>query len=223
MSPDRPVLLALLIATAAVPAHAGAVRGVVRVPVLAERAEADPPAYPGRASAMPMAHEPERGRVTDAVLYLERIEPAADSALAAGADRPVLAQEGQAFVPRVIAVPVGGCVDFPNRDPIYHNVFSLSPARRFDLGRYPRGQSRTVCFPKAGLVNVYCEIHSNMEAFILVVPNHAFTRPAQDGSFALEGVPPGHYVLHAWHPDLREVVKPVDVPESGDARLEVAF
>src|SRR5262249_60604428 len=89
-----------------------------------------------------------RGLVTDAVLYLE--SPAAEPAHAAATPHPKLAQKGQAFEPRVVVVAAGGTVDFPNLDPIYHNVFSVSPTRRFDLGKYPRGQSRSITFPKPG-------------------------------------------------------------------------
>ena len=94
-------------------------------------------------------------------------------------------QKDKQFIPHVLAIQSGTDVVFPNFDPIYHNVFSLSPSRRFDLGKYPRGSSRTVNFPKPGLVNVYCDIHSNMEAFILVLPHHGFTRPRASGEFRL--------------------------------------
>ena len=137
--------------------------------------------------------------------------------------RPQLAQKNEAFVPRVVAVAVCSSVDFPNLDPIYHNVFSLSTTRRFDLGKYPRGHSKAVVFARAGLVNVYCDIHSEMEAFVLVLPHHAFSRPGADGSFELPGLPPGHYRLHAWHPDLPEIVRAVEIPEQGEASVELSF
>jgi hypothetical protein len=114
-------------------------------------------------------------------------------------------------------------VDFPNLDPIYHNVFSLSPVRRFDLGKYPRGHSRQVTFPKPGLVNVYCDIHSDMEAFILVLPNHAFARPTRAGEFTLPDLPAGRYILKAWHPDLGERSETVEVPATGDVTADVEF
>ncbi len=223
MSALRTWMLALALVYAATPAAAGVIRGAIRVPSPGLASLAAPSPYPGRASALPSARRPERGRIGDAVLYVERIPAAVDSALPAPVARASLAQENQAFVPRVVAVPLGASVDFPNHDPIFHNVFSLSPTRRFDLGKYPRGQSRTVRFTRPGLVNVYCDIHSNMEAFILIVPNRAFAQPAHDGSFALPPLPAGRYVLHAWHPDLREVVRAVDVPASGDVTVAVDF
>ena len=86
-----------------------------------------------------------------------------------------------------------------NDDPFFHNVFSLSSAATFDLRRYPRGQSRAQTFPKAGIVKVYCNIHSHMSATILVMDNPYFTIPALDGGFELKNVPPGEYTLVGWH------------------------
>jgi hypothetical protein len=154
---------------------------------------------------------------------VDHVPPGADSALVVSGPHPTLAQQDQSFVPRVLVVAVGTAVDFPNLDPIYHNVFSLSPARRFDLGKYPRGHFKTVVFDHPGLINVYCDIHSNMEAFVRVLPHHVFTRPAEDGSFALPELPAGRYEVHVWHPDLREVVESVVVPPSGDVRIEVTL
>jgi plastocyanin len=214
------VVLAALVGTA--PATAGVIRGSIRTPP----ATAPSPtmnAYPGRASALPGGRAPERGRVTDAVVYLARIPAAAESTLAGARGRPQLAQWEEAFVPRVVVVARGRAVDFPNRDPIYHNVFSLSPAKRFDLGKYRQGQSRAVVFDRTGLVKVFCDIHAEMEAFVLVVPNHAFAQPAADGSFELPDLPPGGYELRLWHPDLKEIVRTVQVPTHGDVRVELSF
>ena len=106
------------------------------------------------------------------------------------------------FVPEILAVPAGSTVSFANSDPIFHNVFSLSGARSFDLGNYSVGQSRTVTFPKPGLVQLHCHLHPNMSGAILVTPNGFFTlltQPGRDGEFSLEGIPPGRYQLVAWH------------------------
>ncbi|HXJ71107.1 MAG TPA: carboxypeptidase regulatory-like domain-containing protein, partial [Verrucomicrobiae bacterium] len=127
------------------------------------------------------------------------------------------------FDPRVVVVPVGGTVDFPNLDPIYHNVFSVSPPRRFDLGKYPRGQSRSITFRKSGQVNVFCDIHSDMAGFILVVPDRHWTRPAADGSYSLPDLPAGRCRLRAWHPDFPARVFEVEVPASGDVTLDVSL
>ncbi|MGH7741641.1 MAG: hypothetical protein ACRENS_06420 [Candidatus Eiseniibacteriota bacterium] len=210
--------LALLPASAS----PGVIRGVLHVPPPV-RGSSTPGVY-AAGSSMPGMHEMVTGLASDAVVYVDHVPPAAESALASPpAPHPTLAQKGQAFEPRVLAVAVGTAVDFPNLDPIYHNVFSLSPARKFDLGKYPRGKFKTVVFDRTGLINVYCDIHSNMEAFVRVLPNHGFARPAADGSFALPELPAGRYQLHVWHPDLPETTQPVDVPASGDVRVEVSL
>lgn len=215
-------LLPLAIAIAA-PSVAGTIRGGVRVPALAFRGPAPDP-YPGRAAAMPGMHGDPRGLVTDAVLSLASVPAAVESTLAQpDSPHPRLAQKDQSFVPRVLAIAAGSSVDFPNLDPIYHNVFSVSPTRRFDLGKYPRGQSRTVAFPHPGLVNVYCDIHSDMAAFIQVLPNHAFVRPDADGRYAFPDLPPGRYVLRWWHPDFDGGSREVMVPAQGDAVVDVEF
>jgi plastocyanin len=197
-------------------ALAGVIRGKLRVPTPPVISAAMNP-YPGHSGALAGTHECTHGLATDAVIYVDHVPEAAESALAAAASgTPQLAQKDQAFMPRVVAIAAGTTVDFPNLDPIYHNVFSLSPVRRFDLGKYPNGSSRQVVFPKPGLVKVYCDIHSNMEAFVYVVPHHGFTRPSSSGDFALPDLPRGRYVLHSWHPDLGEQSVAVDVPKSGD-------
>jgi plastocyanin len=198
------------------PATAGVIHGRLRVPPPTPPSAGSMNPYPGSAGSMAGMHQEPRGLASDAVVYVDRVPAAAESALAAAASPvPRLAQKDQMFVPRVIAIAVNTNVEFPNQDPIYHNVFSLSPPRRFDLGKYPRGSSRTVNFSKPGLVNVYCDIHSNMEAFILVLPHHGFTRPRASGEFRLPDLPAGTYVLHAWHPDLGEQTVTVEVPAVG--------
>jgi len=202
------------------PVAAGSIRGSVRVP------PAPPPEtrfrpYAGRASSLPSPARTPRGLVTDAVLYLEALPAGATPP--AHASTPRLAQRDQAFEPRVVVVAAGGKVEFPNFDPIYHNVFSVSPAKRFDLGKYPRGQSRSVTFAKPGLVNVFCDIHADMAAFILVTPNPAWVRPDADGRYELSGLPPGRYHLHWWHPDFVAGDADVDVPARGDTVQDVSF
>ena len=113
--------------------------------------------------------------------------------------RRQIRQERESFVPRVVAITRGSTVDFPNGDPFFHNVFSLSGAATFDLGRYPDGQSRLRQFTKAGLVKVYCHIHSHMSASILVLDHPYFAMPGEDGGFVLPDVPAGEYTLVAWH------------------------
>lgn len=215
-----PVVVLITSLAFATPVTAGTLRGSVRVPS-APPADANFRPYAGRASSLPAPVRAVRGAVTDAVIYVDRLP--ADAAPRPAVATPQLGQRGQAFEPRVVVVPVGGTVEFPNFDPIFHNVFSVSPARRFDLGKYPRGTSRNVRFPKAGVVNVYCDIHSDMSAFIVVVPSAAWARPDRDGAYAIEGLPAGRYQLRWWHPDFGAGSASVDVPADGDVSRDVSF
>jgi len=133
----------------------------------------------------------------------------------------VLEQRNGRFDPDLVIVPVGSTVQFPNADPIFHNVFSLSRAQSFDLGFYPKGQSRSVKFSKEGIVQVYCHIHANMYAAIVVTSNSFYVKPAVDGSFEWENVPAGHYRVVAWHKVAGNFQTEVDVPESGTAEVTI--
>ena len=108
-------------------------------------------------------------------------------------------QKNRQFVPDLVVVPVGSTVTFPNRDLIFHNVFSLSKPKTFDLGNYPKDQTQTVTFPKPGIVFVHCHLHPNMAAVIVVSPNQWSTKADADGRFTLPGVPAGRYQVVAWH------------------------
>jgi plastocyanin len=112
--------------------------------------------------------------------------------------RATLDQRNERFVPRVVAITVGSTVDFPNNDRTYHNVFSLSKTKRFDLGRYAAGHSKSVRFDRPGIVRVFCDIHSHMNAFILVFAHRYFSVADGSGRYEIEGVPPGTYTLSAW-------------------------
>jgi plastocyanin len=129
---------------------------------------------------------------THVVIYLEGPLPS----------EPVeatLEQKNRRFIPDLLVVPAGSEVSFPNRDPIFHNVFSLSKSKTFDLGNYPKDQTRTVKLPKAGVVYVNCHLHPNMSAAIFVTPNRWSTRPDTSGRFILSDVPAGKHRIVAWH------------------------
>jgi hypothetical protein len=134
----------------------------------------------------------------------------------------VLNQQGSRFDPELIVVPTGSTVQFPNLDPIFHNVFSLSKASKFDLGYYPQGQNRTVKFTSAGVVQVYCHIHANMYAAIVVTDSPWYTKPGADGSFSFLSVPPGHYRLTVWHKIAGYRKVDVTVPESGGVEVNLS-
>lgn len=111
---------------------------------------------------------------------------------------PVLDQRGLQFHPQVLPILVGTTVDFPNRDNLFHNVFSYSQPKEFDLGRYPKDDSRSVRFDRPGMVRVYCDIHAHMNATIMVLSHPYFATPEDDGTYAIRNVPDGKYSLVLW-------------------------
>ena len=171
---------------------------------------------PGSTTARPRADDHPFANV---VLYLEAVPGGRE--LPRGA--PEMRQLGERFMPHVLPVIAGSTVRFPNEDPIYHNVFSLSRARTFDLGRYARGSSKDVVFPSAGLVQVFCHIHADMSGYILVLGNPYFVQPDESGQFSLDGVPPGDYRLIAWHERVRPNATIVRVTARGVTRVNVAI
>lgn len=168
------------------------------------------------AGAGPAAHD-----VKDlpAIVYLNGQVGRAPSAL----DRPLMAQRDTSFQPELLVVPVGTAVSFPNQDPFFHNVFSYSKAKRFDLGRYPKGEAKTITFNQAGTITVLCEIHKWMRGGIVVVENSHYATVKPDGSFSLPNVPAGTYKLTVWHAERGSRTVDVTVPASGNARVDVTF
>lgn len=161
---------------------------------------------PGGAPPKPPAPE---HRFAGVVLYLQPTERSPSLRGApprqARTPAPALRQRDERFTPHVLPVLAGTTVAFPNDDDVFHNVFSLSSARTFDLGRYARGSSRSVTFPTEGVVQVFCHIHADMSGIVLVLDNPFFVVPDADGRFVIDGVPPGSYQLVAWH----ERIKPM--------------
>ena len=134
--------------------------------------------------------------------------------------RAEIHQRNENFVPRVVAVTVGSIVDFPNDDPIYHNVFSLSRTKTFDLGRFPQGKSRGERFDKPGVVKVFCQIHSHMSATVMVFDHPWFAIPDERGMFDLSGVPAGTHQITAWHERLGDTTLPLRVDPGRPATID---
>lgn len=207
---------ALLLAWLIVPAAAaqvgpapGRVEGTATISRRLTRSRVRVYSEPGSLPASPAAHEDPFSEV---VLYLESSTPLHGPAQSG--PPPVMRQHGERFEPHVLPVLVGTTVDFPNDDDVYHNVFSLSRVRTFDLGRYPRGSSKSIQFLMPGVVQLFCHIHADMSGYILVLDNPFFVVPDSTGHFALEGVPPGVYRLVAWHERIRPIGTAISV-ESG--------
>ncbi|HEY7290738.1 MAG TPA: carboxypeptidase regulatory-like domain-containing protein [Vicinamibacterales bacterium] len=155
------------------------------------------------------------------VVYLESAPRGAFESTEGG--RVVMDQRNETFVPHVLAIMIGTTVEFPNSDAFYHNVFSLSKPARFDLGRYAAGKSRSVRFDKPGIVRVFCDIHSHMNAFILVFGHPFFALTNAEGRYGIENVPPGTYNVIAWNEGTASEPKGVTVPDGGTAELDFSL
>ena len=155
----------------------------------------------------------------DAVVYLEGPNTPATAAKPVTVD---VAITDKIYAPHVVVVPVGSTVRFPNHDPFNHNVFSVSEPNTFDLGLYGRGEAKSRTFAHPGLVRIYCNVHPRMVAYVLVMANRFYAQPGQDGSFAIDNVPPGRHRLHVWHERIpTEVVK--DVSTDAGGALQIAL
>ena len=128
-------------------------------------------------------------------------------------------QQGAVFSPHILAVMVGTTVEWPNNDSIFHNVFSISDAKEFDLGLYKNPEVKQVLFDKPGRVDVFCSIHANMNCAILVLQNRYFTVADNAGRFVITNVPPGTYKLKAWHERLPGQSQEITVPEEGEVKV----
>jgi plastocyanin len=171
-----------------------------------------PPGYAGDLVGRVTA----RGRpVREAVLFLEELRLPPVSA------RAKMDQKNRTFIPHVLAVQLGTRVEFPNSDTIYHNVFSTREGKPFDLGLYPVRETKVVQFRQPGLIRLFCNIHSNMSAFIWVVENPCFDVTDRSGRFRIPRVPGGARVVRVWHERLGSRTVPVTVPEDGEVTVNI--
>ena len=183
--------------------------------------EKGPPRYylgPYRGAPTP---ELRRQHSAGVVVYVHGSFP--DANFVAAADRAIVRQRHQRFLPHVLPILKGTTVAFPNLDNYYHNVFSVVAGDRFDLGRFGQGDTRLQVFADPAVVVVRCEIHPGMKAFILVRQNPAFTVPDASGHFQLRDVPAGTWSLVAWHPTRANLRRTVTVTDGKSATLELSF
>jgi plastocyanin len=195
------------------PGRNGALRGRVDLARIVQAGRR--PGISDLGSALPDRDAPDRQR---SVVYLETAPRAAfDQGEPA---RAAMDQRNETFVPHVLAITAGTTVEFPNSDRFYHNVFSLSKAARFDLGRYAVGKSKSVRFNQPGIVRVFCEIHSHMNAFILVFGHPFFATTDNEGRYRINNVPAGTYNVIAWNEGTPSEPKAVTIPPGGLAELD---
>ena len=136
--------------------------------------------------------------------------------------RPRLVQKNKSFEPHVLVVPVGSVVEFPNRDPFFHNVFSLFEGKRFDLGLYEAGSTRDVVFDKPGTSYIFCNIHSEMSAVVIAVSSPYFGISDARGRVSIPHVPPGRYMLRIWYEEalpeeLNNLTREVNISEDASS------
>lgn len=187
-------LLTLAVATLAAPVLAGTVMGSVSVTDKGGRKATD---------------------LSDTVVFIDGVRTKARPA------RATMTMRGKSFTPHVVVVPVGGSVDFPNEDPIFHNAFSVSGENRFDLALYKRPKSGSWTFKTPGVVRVYCNIHPQMSAIVVVRDSSFYTKAGVDGGFVLEAVPAGRYTLRAWHERGGEAALDISVPAEGQVGAQL--
>jgi plastocyanin len=181
-------IVALMASVAASPAGAQAVRGDVRL------------------GGAPLP---------DAVVFLERL---GDTVAAPAPTRGRMDQRDLAFLPRILVVAPGSVVEFPNSDPVMHNVFHPGEGEdAFDLGTYPASEVKTLRFERAGLFVILCHVHPEMVGYVAVVPSALHATTAEDGSFRIEGAAPGRYRLHVWHRRVADPEMAVSVAPGGAA------
>jgi plastocyanin len=155
----------------------------------------------------------------DAVVYIEKIE---SKSFPAPKEHALLDQKGLKFHPHVLPVLAGTIVDFLNSDDVLHNVFSPDAcADKMNLGTWPKGQKRSFTFKNPGCQAVLlCNVHPEMEAFVVVCETPYFAVSSADGSFEIKDVPPGKYTLKIWHEKLKGQPVQIDVPEKGEAKAD---
>ncbi len=212
-----------ILALLAVPAGGGTITGTVR-------AEGKPGtdsdttgggAYDSR--KFKFVERVDYAAMHDFVVYLEG--PVGDKPVAPETPATVeshhVVQKGAVFNPHVLPIVVGTTVEWPNNDDIFHNVFSMSEARQFDLGLYKHGEpGKRVTFDKPGRVDVFCSIHANMHCIILVLENPYFAATGDSGHYTITNVPPGTYKLTAWHERLPKQSREITVPRDGQVKTD---
>jgi len=168
----------------------------------------------------------------DILVYLVKAPPVQEDL---SKTKFIMDQQNLTFNPHILPIPVGASVDFPNNDKVDHNIFSLSRTKKFNLGSYKPGDSKAVLFDKPGIVELRCDVHAEMAAYIMVLKNPYFSVTDDQGRFeipdskhleqngikGIKNLPAGNYVLKIWHEKLITQKQTVTIPENGDVSVEI--
>jgi plastocyanin len=192
---------------------AGSISGAVQLTAPARRLNTTG-AYPSRRVAL--APQRAASELENVVVFVRRSRSEAPAPM-----RVEIRQLDEEFVPHMVAVTTGSTVEFPNDDLVFHNVFSLSSAATFDLGRYPQRRSKARTFPRPGIVKVFCHLHSHMSAIVRVFDHPYFARVGEDGRFKIDGLEPGRHEVVAWHERVGEAK--VSLIVAGGETTEAGF
>ena len=182
-------------------------------------------AEPGPGALPPERDARDQDERQNVVLYIERAGGPSSSAEEGGDPAPavshaMLRQHGERFTPHILPIVRGTAVDFVNDDALFHNVFSLSHVKEFDLGRYARGIAKTAVFDRPGVVQVFCHIHSDMSAIVLVLDTPYFATPDAAGHYAIPDLPAGDYTVVAWHERIRPIPHRMHLEPGQAVRLD---
>jgi len=177
--------------------------------------------YPGYRSVPPPPADSKRQDEWQNVVVYLNAHPSLELTENLNETEAQIEQLGETFIPHVLPIVKGTAVEFPNQDSIFHNVFSLSATKTFDLGRYPKGDSRSVQFDEPGIVPIFCHLHSDMSAVILVLDNSYFSVPDTKGHFSIKNIPPGTYTVVVWHERSERVEHQVELQAGQQLELNL--
>lgn len=197
------------------PVFAGDIIGVVKARgVEEESGEQGDGAYASR--KFKFVERVDYSEMNDFVVYIDgplgNVNPSTNR-------EEIVTQKNATFNPRILPIAVGTTVEWPNRDDIFHNVFSFSDPKPFDLGLY-KDEVKVITFDKPGRIDVFCSIHKNMHCIILVLENPYFAQTDGRGRFVIKDVPAGTYQLKVWHERMPPQIKQVIVPPEGDIKVD---
>lgn len=211
--------LVLLLTLTVIQSQAGTLYGTVKAQPKPELAEASGGVGGGKYDSrkFKFVETIKYDEIKDFIVYIDK--PMTN---VAPPSKPVevVTQRDAMFYPHVMPVLVGATVNWPNFDDIFHNVFSESDAKQFDLGLYKNREAKPVTFDKAGRVDVFCSIHTKMSCVILVLQNPYFAATNAKGEYRITGIPPGTYKVKAWHERLPGQAKEIVIPEEGEVRAD---